>query len=61
LWSAEAKCGEQGAGRGQSGKRAERLSMRSLNKSAGEEELTGLNGNSSDSIYTIKNKWITDW
>nr|AGE13747.1 muscarinic acetylcholine receptor type b short variant [Drosophila melanogaster] len=35
--------------------------MRSLNKSAGEEELTGLNGNSSDSIYTIKNKWITDW
>ncbi|XP_017124118.1 uncharacterized protein LOC108144008 [Drosophila elegans] len=35
--------------------------MRSLNKSAGEEELTGLNGNSSDSIYTIKSKWITDW
>ncbi|XP_037730375.1 probable muscarinic acetylcholine receptor gar-1 isoform X2 [Drosophila subpulchrella] len=37
--------------------------MRSLNKSAGggEEELSGLNGNSSDSIYTIKNKWITDW
>ncbi|XP_044314404.1 probable muscarinic acetylcholine receptor gar-1 [Drosophila rhopaloa] len=35
--------------------------MRSLNKSAAEEELAGLNGNSSDSIYTIKSKWITDW
>ncbi|XP_017073641.1 muscarinic acetylcholine receptor gar-2 [Drosophila eugracilis] len=35
--------------------------MRSLNKSAAEEELTGLNGNSSGSIYTIKGDWITDW
>ncbi|XP_034663712.1 muscarinic acetylcholine receptor M3 isoform X2 [Drosophila subobscura] len=35
--------------------------MRSLNKSAGlqggEDEL----GNATDSIYTIKSKWITDW
>ncbi|EDV42531.1 uncharacterized protein Dana_GF16972 [Drosophila ananassae] len=36
--------------------------MRSVNKSAsGEEELTGLNGNSSDPIYAIKGKWMTDW
>ncbi|KAH8273193.1 hypothetical protein KR018_012322 [Drosophila ironensis] len=36
--------------------------MRSLNKSAGgEEELTGLNGNSSDSIFSIKGKWINEW
>ncbi|XP_020809138.1 probable muscarinic acetylcholine receptor gar-1 [Drosophila serrata] len=40
--------------------------MRSLNKSTGlqgggGEEEAGLNGNSSDSIYTIKNQWITDW
>jgi len=53
---------------GRNGERDERaeggaVEMRSLNKSAGggEEELSGLNGNSSDSIYTIKNKWITDW
>ncbi|KAH8383948.1 hypothetical protein KR009_011401 [Drosophila setifemur] len=36
--------------------------MRSLSKSGGqEEELSGLNGNASDSIYTIKSDWITDW
>nr|XP_041633074.1 probable muscarinic acetylcholine receptor gar-1 isoform X2 [Drosophila kikkawai] len=38
--------------------------MRSLNKSTGlqgGEEEAGLNGNSSDSIYSIKNQWITDW